>query len=84
MGYPHPIHPKETPVLSTHFGDADARSHAGWVARGGYVALKQALGMTPEAIVDEVKASGLRGRGGAGFPTGMKWSFMPKDDGKPH
>jgi NADH-quinone oxidoreductase subunit F len=40
--------------------------------------------MTPEPIVDEVKASGLRGRGGAGFPTGMKWSFMPKDDGKPH
>ena len=84
MGYPHPIHPKETPLLSTHFGDPEARTYAGWVARGGYVALKQALTMTPEAIVDQVKASGLRGRGGAGFPTGMKWSFMPKDDGKVH
>ena len=84
MGWPHPIHPGETPVLSTHFGDPEARTHAGWVARGGYAALRQALAMTPEAIVEEVKASGLRGRGGAGFPTGMKWSFMPKDDGKPH
>jgi NADH-quinone oxidoreductase subunit F len=84
MGYPHPIHPKETPVLSTHFGEMEARSFDGWVARGGYVALRQALGMTTEAIVDEVKASGLRGRGGAGFPCGMKWGFMPKDDGRPH
>jgi NADH-quinone oxidoreductase subunit F len=40
--------------------------------------------MTPEAVIEEVKASGLRGRGGAGFPTGLKWSFMPKGDGKPH
>ncbi|HEY4321233.1 MAG TPA: NADH-quinone oxidoreductase subunit NuoF [Gemmatimonadales bacterium] len=84
MGYPHPIHPKETPVLSTYFGDAEARTVAGWKARGGYQALQKALAMTPEQIVDEVKASGLRGRGGAGFPTGLKWSFMPKDDGKPH
>jgi len=84
MGYPHPIHAKETPVLSTHFGDAGARSYAGWCARGGYVALRKALGMSPEQIVDEVKASGLRGRGGAGFPTGLKWSFMPKEDGRPH
>lgn len=84
MGYPHPIHPKETPVLSTHFGDPDARSYEGWVTRGGYVALRQALEMTPEAIVEEVKASGLRGRGGAGFPTGLKWSFMPKDNARPH
>jgi NADH-quinone oxidoreductase subunit F len=84
MGYPHPIHPKETPLLSEHFGVAEARTHAGWVARGGYAALRKALAMTPEQIVEEVKASGLRGRGGAGFPTGMKWGFMPKDDGKPH
>jgi NADH-quinone oxidoreductase subunit F len=84
MGYPHPIHPLETPVLSEHFGQPGARTFAGWTARGGYAALRKALSMTPEEIVEEVKASGLRGRGGAGFPTGMKWSFMPKDDGKPH
>jgi NADH-quinone oxidoreductase subunit F len=84
MGYPHPIHPKETPVLSTHFGEVEARTYAGWVKRGGYEALKKAIAMAPDEIINEVKASGLRGRGGAGFPTGMKWSFMPKDDGKPH
>jgi NADH-quinone oxidoreductase subunit F len=84
MGYPHPSHPKETPVLSKHFGDAGARSYEGWVQRGGYAGLRKALGMAPEAIIEELKASGLRGRGGAGFPTGLKWSFMPKGDGKPH
>jgi NADH-quinone oxidoreductase subunit F len=84
MGYPHPSHPKETVVLSKHFGDAGARTFDGWVERGGYEGLKKALAMAPEAIIEEVKASGLRGRGGAGFPTGLKWSFMPKGDGKPH
>ncbi|MGB7211845.1 MAG: NADH-quinone oxidoreductase subunit NuoF [Gemmatimonadales bacterium] len=84
MGYPNPSHPKETVVLSKHFGDAGARSFTGWVERGGYAGLKKALGMTPEAVIEVIKASGLRGRGGAGFPTGLKWSFMPKNDGKPH
>ncbi len=84
MGYPHPSHPKENVVLSKHFGDPEARSYAGWVKRGGYQALRKALGMTREAIIEEVKASGLRGRGGAGFPTGLKWSFMPKEAVKPH
>ena len=56
MGYPHPPHPKETVVLSKYFGDAGARSYAGWVQRGGYEGLRKALGMTPEAIVEEVKA----------------------------
>ena len=49
---------------------------------GGYASLKKALGMTPDEIINEVKASALRGRGGAGFPTGMKWSFVPKDSPK--
>jgi NADH-quinone oxidoreductase subunit F len=51
--------------------------------RGGYRGLEKALAMERAAIIDEVKLSGLRGRGGAGFPTGMKWSFVPKDTGKP-
>ncbi|MDA1080486.1 MAG: NADH-quinone oxidoreductase subunit NuoF [Gemmatimonadetes bacterium] len=84
MGYPHRSHPRETAILSKHFGEPDARSLEGWKKRGGYRALEQALAMTPAAIVDIVKASGLRGRGGAGFPTGMKWSFMKPGDGKPH
>ena len=84
MGYPHKPHAKESQVLSTHFGNPDARSLAGWKKRGGYQALEKALTMTPAQIVDVVKASGLRGRGGAGFPTGVKWSFMKPGDGKPH
>ena len=84
MGFPHKPHAKETPVLSKHFGDAEARSLKGCVKRGGYEAWKQAQAMTPVAIIEELKNSGLRGRGGAGFPTGLKWSFMPKEKKKPH
>jgi NADH-quinone oxidoreductase subunit F len=84
MGFPHPIHSKENPVLSRHFGDADARGYDGWAKRGGYGALEQALGMSREQVIEEVKASGLRGRGGAGFPAGVKWGFMPKQRTKPH
>lgn len=50
---------------------------------GGYTALEKALKMTPDEVVEEVKKSGLRGRGGAGFPTGMKWSFLAKPEGVP-
>jgi NADH-quinone oxidoreductase subunit F len=49
----------------------------------GYQALRQALGMTPDQVIDAVKASGLRGRGGAGFPTGMKWQFVDKKSPRP-
>ena len=84
MGYPHKPHAKETVVLSQYFGDAEARTYDGWVKRGGYAALKQALGMEPAKVTDVVKESGLRGRGGAGFPTGLKWSFMPKEKTRPH
>ncbi|GAC1515480.1 MAG: NADH-quinone oxidoreductase subunit NuoF [Gemmatimonadaceae bacterium] len=84
MGYPHKSHPRETPILSKHFGDPEAQTLAGWRERGGYRALEQALSVAPEAVVATIKESGLRGRGGAGFPTGMKWSFMKPGDGKPH
>ena len=50
---------------------------------GGYKSLDKALKMAPADVIEEVKASALRGRGGAGFPTGMKWSFVPKDSPKP-
>ncbi|RMH12777.1 MAG: NADH oxidoreductase (quinone) subunit F [Gemmatimonadetes bacterium] len=83
MAYPY-AHEKEVRVLSKHFGEPEARTVEGWKARGGYEALKKALEMSPDEVIEIVKNSGLRGRGGAGFPTGLKWSFMPKDSGKPH
>jgi NADH-quinone oxidoreductase subunit F len=54
-----------------------------YLAHGGYEALRKALTMKPEEVTDEVKKSGLRGRGGACFPTGLKWSFMPRQSAKP-
>src|SRR5712691_3329410 len=84
MGYPHKSHPKETVVLSQYFGDADARTYKGWKKRGGYEVLDKALGMDPNAVIEEVKNSVLRGRGGAGFPTGRKWSCMRKENKKAH
>ncbi len=70
-------------VLTEHWNDPAYRGLAGYQKLGGYEALRKALSMEPAALVDEVKRSNLRGRGGAGFPTGMKWSFLPKDQSKP-
>ena len=70
-------------VITQNWGKAGSHTLAGYQKNGGYQALKKALAMTPAAIIDEVKKSNLRGRGGAGFPTGLKWSFVPKDNPKP-
>ncbi len=65
-------------ILSARFGRRDGHKLAVYEADGGYRALRKALtSMTPVAVRDEVKAAGLRGRGGAGFPTGVKWGFVP-------
>jgi NADH-quinone oxidoreductase subunit F len=75
--------PLEVRILSKRFGMPNSASIDTYLATEGYQALEKALGMTQDEIINEVKASGLRGRGGAGFPTGMKWSFVPRQSSKP-
>ncbi len=76
-------HPAEVKVVSKRFGIPNSQSIDTYLANEGYQAFHKALGMTPDAIIDELKASNLRGRGGAGFPTGLKWSFVPRTSPKP-
>ncbi|HEX2689466.1 MAG TPA: NADH-ubiquinone oxidoreductase-F iron-sulfur binding region domain-containing protein [Kofleriaceae bacterium] len=68
-----------THLVTARFGNSEARTVAGYEKTGGYVQLRKALAMRPEDITTEVKASNLRGRGGAGFATGVKWGFVPRD-----
>jgi len=72
-----------TPVLTDNWDQDRSWTLAAYEERGGYGALKKALAMRPDDVVTAVKDSGLRGRGGAGFPTGMKWSFIPQDNPNP-
>lgn len=70
-------------ILLANIQHADQCTVAGYESRGGYKTIRKVLGMDPLKVIDEVKASGLRGRGGAGFPTGTKWGFVPRNTGKP-
>jgi NADH-quinone oxidoreductase subunit F len=75
--------PLETRVLTRRFGMENSASIDTYLATDGYKAFTKASGMKPEEIIAEVKVSNLRGRGGAGFPTGMKWGFVPRSSPKP-
>jgi NADH-quinone oxidoreductase subunit F len=77
------VTPDFAPRLTRHWSEPGAVGLDGYVERGGYVGMRTALAKAPAEVIDIVKASGLRGRGGAGFPTGMKWGFVPKGTGKP-
>jgi NADH-quinone oxidoreductase subunit F len=71
-------------ILLRNVDAPDSNTIGAYRSRGGYRALEKVVSeMSPERLIDEIKASGLRGRGGAGFPTGMKWGFVPKDSPKP-
>src|SRR3954465_2062990 len=73
------VMPKFEPVLLARINKTDTTSLAGYRADGGYEALRKAVGMKPEDVTNLVKDAGLRGRGGAGFSAGAKWSFLPKN-----
>ena len=73
-----------TPELTAHWDEPDSFTLAAYERDGGYQALPKALAMDPDQVIQTMKDSVLRGRGGAGFPTGLKWGFIPQGDGKPH
>ncbi|MBI2677736.1 MAG: NADH-quinone oxidoreductase subunit NuoF [Candidatus Koribacter versatilis] len=75
-------HPDEKKVVSARFGKGAANIDR-YLELDGYKAVQKAIALGPDGIVNEMKTSSLRGRGGAGFPTGMKWSFVPKESAKP-
>lgn len=79
---PPPVAP-DTSMLLKYIHEPDHGELDAYRRRGGYEGLRRALGMSPDAVTDEVDKSGLRGRGGAGFPTGRKWKFIPKDPAIP-
>jgi NADH-quinone oxidoreductase subunit F len=72
-----------TRIVTATWDDPEVFGFDGYRAAGGYEGLRAALGMSAAEVIDVVKSSGLRGRGGAGFPTGVKWSFVPQDTEKP-
>ena len=79
---PPPVAP-QTAMILRYIHEPDQGELEAYRKRGGYEGLRKALGMSPDAVTDEVEKSGLRGRGGAGFPTGRKWKFIPKDPAIP-
>ena len=75
--------PEPVKVLTSRYDQEDASTLNGYLRSDGYSALRQVLDADPEHLRTQVKDAGIRGRGGAGFPTGVKWSFVPQDTGKP-
>ena len=75
--------PLEVKVLTRRFGLPGGPSLATYLATDGFTGFRKALRMKPDEIIEQVKISNLRGRGGAGFPTGLKWGFVPRASGKP-
>ncbi|MDT2008328.1 NADH-quinone oxidoreductase subunit NuoF [Rhodococcus opacus] len=73
-----------TPVLSRYWDEPESWTLDTYLRHNGYEGLQKALRTDPDEVIATVKEAGLRGRGGAGFPTGMKWSFIPQGDDKPH
>src|ERR1700693_4023371 len=72
-------------LLLEHTNDPNYRTIKGYMEKGGYEGLRRAVAMERQAVIDQIKASGLRGRGGAGFPTWIKWNGIPKEkSGKKH